>query len=560
MLKALKEKLTNSFGIFLVLLVATASVTPLLRSGYFPMHDDMQAMRVYEMNECIKDGQIPCRWVPNMGYGYGYPQFNFYGPTPYYLMEAFHLVGLSILTSVKVGFIIATFTSGIGMYLLGSALWGSVGGLVASTFYIYAPYRLVNFYVRGAVGELFAMAIIPFIFWSILKIYEGNKRAILYLAVSFSLLLTTHNISTLMYAPFIVFWLIYLSYQNKLLNKNLLKSKTHWHLVGGFTWGLILSAFFFLPNAFESKFVHIETLTQGYFNYLAHFLSIKQALFSTYWDYGGSEYGIYDTMMLGIGVLHFIIPLTFLMGALVTKSKHIKTLTLFLLLSLVAIFMTHSKSTFLWEFIGVLKFVQFPWRFLSVSTFFLSLSVGFIGVVVANSKTNFLIMFISLILIILFYHPYSRPKDWIHISDAEKFSGDSWQKQLTISIFDYLPIYAKMPPGTESPHTPVFQDGSAQTVSGKLGTDWQRWEVEVSSNSVKVIFPTYYFPGFEVYVNGNKSDIDYNNDLGLIAVHLSKGKNVVEVKMTNTPIRNGGNVLSFIGLLAIPYVLIKKYV
>jgi len=32
------------------------------------------------------------------------------------------------------------------------------------------------------------------------------------------------------------------------------------------------------------------------------------------------------------------------------------------------------------------------------------------------------------------------------MTDEEKFSGANWQKQLTSSIFDYLPIYAPLPP------------------------------------------------------------------------------------------------------------------
>ena len=68
------------------------------------MHDDMQGMRVNEMVKCFKDFQIPCRWVPSIGYNYGYPQFNYYGPLSYYVMSFFNLLGVGVFDSVKIGF------------------------------------------------------------------------------------------------------------------------------------------------------------------------------------------------------------------------------------------------------------------------------------------------------------------------------------------------------------------------------------------------------------------------------------------------------------------------
>src|SRR3989338_4820418 len=96
----------------LIVCLGTLTFTDLFHSGYFPMHDDMQAMRVHQMTKCFQDGQIPCRWVPDMGYGYGYPQFNYYPPLPYYFMTLIHLIGVPILTSVKIGFITTFVVSG----------------------------------------------------------------------------------------------------------------------------------------------------------------------------------------------------------------------------------------------------------------------------------------------------------------------------------------------------------------------------------------------------------------------------------------------------------------
>jgi hypothetical protein len=63
-----------------ILILLFWSVKPLFSSGYFTMHDDAQVGRVVAMGQALRDGQFPVRWVNYLGYGYGYPIFNFYGP------------------------------------------------------------------------------------------------------------------------------------------------------------------------------------------------------------------------------------------------------------------------------------------------------------------------------------------------------------------------------------------------------------------------------------------------------------------------------------------------
>jgi len=77
-------------------------------------------------------------------------------------------------------------------------------------------------------------------------------------------------------------------------------------------------------------------------------------------------------------------------------------------------------------------------------------------------------------------YSYFTPKDWLYITDADKFSGESWQKQLTISIFDYLPIYAKFPPISLAPAVPEVLEGEASFWNILRGVisrgDWLRVE------------------------------------------------------------------------------------
>ena len=94
--------LIKSHKEFFIGFVLTLSLLwPLLMAPFFSHHDDVQVIRLYEMDKCIKDGQIPCRWVPDLGGLYGYPIFNYYAPLPYYFGELFYFRIVIILQLLK---------------------------------------------------------------------------------------------------------------------------------------------------------------------------------------------------------------------------------------------------------------------------------------------------------------------------------------------------------------------------------------------------------------------------------------------------------------------------
>ena len=71
-------KIGKNLLFFLILIVAIIpTFYSLLKQDYYVMHDDTQMIRQLEFEKCLKDGQIPCRWTPDLGFGYGYPLFNF---------------------------------------------------------------------------------------------------------------------------------------------------------------------------------------------------------------------------------------------------------------------------------------------------------------------------------------------------------------------------------------------------------------------------------------------------------------------------------------------------
>jgi len=540
----------------LVIALTIPTFTSLLRPGFFPMHDDLQAMRVYQMELCFKSRQFPCRWVPDMGYQYGYPQFEYYGPLPYYVMTASHFLHLPLFDSVKLGFILPLILGNLTMFLLASSLFGNFGGLLSALAYGYSPYRASDLYSRGAMGENWAFVFLPLILYSLIELFKKpNLKKSVLLGMSLTLLLVTHLISILIFMPMVALIAFVLLLSSK--------EKTNFIKYGfvAVVWGFFIAGTFFLPVIFEKGYAHTESLIQGYFNYLAHFVTVKQLFGSTFWGYGSSEIGPTDDLSFFLGPVQLFLLAISLSMIFINFMKRKLNLgayiamgsTLFLLASL---FMSHEKSTFIWKAIPILTYLQFPWRFLVTANFFLCLTAGYFINYIKSRTRNVLLVVLGFLVVFLNVS-YFRPREWYHLTIWEKFSGQSWDKQLTISIFDYLPIYAKFPPAKPAPTLPYTKDIKVSVLDLRRRTSSFDFSVKSPADTTLTL-PQFDFPGWEVKLDDKIIPHNHDNDLGLISFYLPAGDHQIKAVLKNTPVRLVGDILTFIFLPLGIYICLRK--
>ncbi len=533
----------------------------LIRPGFFPMQDDLQAFRVEQMVKCLKDFQIPCRWIPDMGYQYGYPQFNFYPPSVFYLGGLLNLVGIQVIDAVKILFILGFVLSAFSMYFFLKTFLGQKWpAFVGAILYSVVPYKATEVYVRGSLSEFFSFVFFPLIFlFSLQLIRNGKRRYIAYLGLSIGLLLLTHNLMSFIFLPLYGVWVITLVALEK-------KWKVLPKVILGSLLGLGLAASFTLPVIFENKYVHIETLTGGYFDYRQHFVDIKQLFVSNHFGYGSSYLGPNDDLSLSVGIVQWILGVVAIIFSLLTfkKDKKLNVLTLVLgILSLAVLFLMHQKSSFIWAIIPGLNLLQFPWRFLSDSTFLLSIlgAVSIYKISAFNKKIGIGVGVIAITTLFVLHGSFFKPKEWINISDKEKFTGASWEKQLTISIFDYLPIYAKLPPNKKAPELPDTLEGKVEFKDYKKGSNFQIGEINVATNSATLRLPLFDFPGMVVKVDGKV--VPHIHDdcrgqeycLGLITFKVGEGSHEIEAKLHDTFIRQLGNIISVFAIVILGIIL-----
>jgi len=536
--------------IFLLTLLFIPAIFDLLKPGYFPMHDDLQIFRLYELDKCVKDGQLPCRWIPDGGFGYGYPMFHFYPPLPYYPAEIMHLLGVSLFTSIEVMFILSLLLSGYFMYFLSKEFFGQLGGLVAAVFYVYAPYHSVDVYVRGAMNEAWGMVWFPLILlfsYRLIKTKRISKRNFLGFSLSTAALMLSHNVMTMIFAPVAVLWSLYWLWQKKAW-KNLK------YLIFGGLFAVGLSAFFFIPVILEKNSVHVESMTIGYFNYLAHFADLKQMFISRFWGYGGSIWGPEDDMAFPLGHFHWILAGVVGLVSFIRFRKQKKERSLHLLIglllaiSLASIFLIHSRSVWFWDHLPVLYYTQFPWRLLTIPVFLFSFLVGALFLFTKPSFQKILAP-ILIIGVILWNLPFFKINYPVDVTREEKLSGRLWELQVTGGIFDYLPKTASRPPGSAGFSVPQFQEGNGGILDLEKGSNWLKFTANVSSNQAKLMLPIFGYPGMKVKVNNRQVDYQTDKDLGRIIIDLPQGTSSVSVKLHKTFVRHVSDLISLLSLL-----------
>lgn len=543
---------------FLIGLVLSLSLLwPLFAAPYFTHHDDVQIIRTFEMNKCFLDHQIPCRWVPDLGGLYGYPLFNYYAPLPYYFGELIYLLTHSLIISAKIMFAISFLGSYIFMYLLARKFWGNLGGSLSAIFYSFAPYHALDFYVRGAMGEMWGLMFFPAIFWATAKLEENSKISnFLLLAIFLAGLFTSHNLSAMIFLPFYLIWSLLLFFKKR--NKKFLYLG-----IGGFILGILLSAFYLFPVIAEKNLVHLETTVEGYFSYTEHFKGLRKVLLKRSWGYGASirevPGGEREGLSYQVGWVHLLgwilalISLKFLWK----KNRWISWVIIFSSIAGAgAIFMINPRSEFIWRSVDSLKYLQFPWRFLLLVIFFTSFISGSFSLTYLKEKRYIWVTLLVLIVSLNFF--YFKPEKFIQTSDKALLSGANWDKQIKRSIFDYLPIYAKEPPAELATQRYQILTGETKVVDFKEGTNWFSFKTDTKTHTI-IRLSQYYFPDWKIFVDGKQINVEYkNNSLGLMTIILGEGKHKVDARLYDTPIRAVSNTITLAATLLCLFLFLSQ--
>lgn len=547
--------------IFIIICLSYFTIRPLFISGFFPIHDDTQVQRVFEMKKSLADGMLPVRWVGDLGYGYGYPIFNFYAPSAYYIGGFLNLIGFDALIATKIMLGLAVVLSGITMYLLAKEFWGRIGGMISGVLYLFAPYHAVNIFVRGDFAELWAYTFIPLVFLGIYKISRRKKSWfwITVSALSFAAIIVSHNLTAMMITPFIIMYALILIISSSKNNRLRLTS----YVLRLFILGLLLPAFYWLPALSEMKYTNVISQIGGGADFKDHFVCLPQ-LWESPWGFGGSSSGCSnDGLSFRIGKIHLVLAslsliVLFLIFNRLDKQKIKIQLIFFIILFLTSVYFMLEISRPLWDAVPQMAYFQYPWRFLIIASFATSFLGGSIIVLLKlmtkNSRYQKIISVCFAVVVIsgsIFINSKLFAPQYISNAKSSDFTSELNLKWKTSKISDeYLPEnFAKPRRENEIPSSKFTAQNNTTKIT-MLEDRVQQFSAEITSDQNSIIHINLaYFPAWHIFLDN--SEISYQVISKGLRVTVPKGEHKLSAKFIQTPIQKLGNVLTITGVIAL---------
>ena len=536
------QKIISKYLLLVILILSIPAVRYLFVNGYFGVSDDLHIGWLFEMNRAVKSLQFPPRYVPDLSFGFGYPLFTFVYPLPFYIAEIFHLIGFSLVNSVKLVFGLSVPVSMYFMYKLLRVYMKEDFSLAGAVLYVYAPYRALEFFVRGTIGEITAFVFFPLIILAIIK----NKPYIL--ALSFAGLILSHNIMAYMFMPFLLLFVIL-----RIYFVSVDRSQSVVSSLKSLVLGLLCSVYFWLPAIYESTLMKYDTV----FNFYDHFPALKQFI-TPYWGYGASVPGNYDTMSFYMGAVGILVVIFGSIIFLLKRKKYSTEEKIFIswsiIVCLLSVFMMNFRSAWFWRNLPLLPYFQFPWRFLAMVT----LVSPIFMIVFSKFKIFRFVPFIVIFLSIFLNFNYFKTSEYLGRNDDYYINRyipiPSASKEYLKTSEEYL----RLPKGTEvrpdKNYPRAFTENSDALLEIKELNPLDAIIQTDSKSEFVLSYNKYKYPGFEAKVDGSRIKIESGEPYGQISFVVPSGKHLVEVRYRESPLRLFFDIVSLVVII----YLIKK--
>ncbi|OGG08332.1 hypothetical protein A2154_03600 [Candidatus Gottesmanbacteria bacterium RBG_16_43_7] len=489
--------------VILVLLLGTV-LLPLFLPG-FPITDDGDWMiiRLTSFYQNFREGQFPVRYLARLNYHYGYPVANFLYPGFLYIGSIIHAAGLSFVNSVKLILISSVIALTLFTYRWLRTFFPPITSQVAVIQSILSPYLLFDIYKRGSVGEVLAIAV------SSVCLYLLEAEMVYLLPFAMALLIVSHNSLALVFG---VILCMYALVRNKV-------RLIPWMLLGG-----LISAFFWVPAIFESRFVIFNNIrVSNPFLYFAYLPQLQ---------------------LLSVSII-----LSLVVGIFIRPKRVARATNYFVfVVCAVSIFLVIPISAPFWTFDTVARIFQFPYRFLAPTVIFGSWMVAN---VIDNSQKRYRLLWVAIFTVTSIYQAVF----WLNRTETViKTEGFYTTNEATTTVAnEYMPKWIKAFPSQRAEREIELIKGSGAIIIHKSNS--QKYNFTVNANEEAVVrINAMYYPGWGVSDNGQPKKIDFDNDFGLITFPISGGSHHIQAEFRETVFRfiiDTLSALAFIGALVL---------
>lgn len=501
----------------------------------------------------LSQGDFPVRWQDGFA-NYGMPIPLFGHQMTSYLGAFFIFLTNDPLTGYNLVIFFGAVLSVAGIYLFLREYTDKWSALIGVLLFNFAPYRIINIFIRGAVPEFFSHAYTGFILFVLKRWVEKNQARYIFLYIILaSLLLQTHPIAFLVQYILITSYYLYLVFMKKgSVLKNLAIFIASTFLAIG------IAGYYILPLLGEFKYFYYGTQSGLFLP--NHFLTVKNFLQPAwYYFYNGDTTTRGNFLHLG-GIELVIICITFLAFVINLKKTRKGEWLSSMLVSVfcVYVFLLSRYSVYFYEHIKMLGNIQHQWRML---TGLILIPPLLCALYISKMKSRNLRIFVGVCVILyiaFFRFPQLYGKNYvIEKKDTYIFTIDNL----------YAQVYNTIWTGPTQSYPVKKVKGEIIEGKGKITkrterNSWRVYEISVETPEARLVDNTFYFPGWKVFVDKKETPIEFQdmNYRGVITYRVPEGKHVVEVRFTDTKVRLLANAISIfsVGVFGLLVIFRKK--
>jgi len=493
-----------------------------------------------------KQGIVYPRWTAWMNHGFGEPRFIFYPPLSWILGAVLSLFFRGMWVPLVFIVLVQTF-AGVSAFSLLRRLVSDRAAIFGAACYTINPNAFLLTYVRSDFAEQLACAIFPLLLLAALRLANllgappPKSSPLASLAI-----------------PFAAVWLanapagVIASYSLAILFAWAAITQRSWKIafrgISGLALGFGLTCFYLIPAAYEQRWVNIgQALASG-------LLPSQNFLFTYIAD---AEHNRFNWIASFCAILLFLLCAVSALAsrrfASFAKSgdPHRKAWLALLVLAASATFLMLRFTTPLWNFLPKLRFVQFPWRWMSVLAL-----VGACFLASALQKRRGWDWLLLLLLLSVPLAYFLANNTWWDPDDMPTLEAAIANQTGFDGTDEYDPLgddHTNLPPN--APVTRILPAEAEDVPAPEARVQIQKWTTEEKSLRVDSPAPARLalrllnYPAWRVEVNGAHIVPGRPDNFDQMVIPILAGSSTIHVRFARTPDRTLGMLISILSVV-----------
>jgi hypothetical protein len=322
-----------------------------------------------------------------------------------------------------------------------------------------------------------------------------------------------------------------------------------------------VSAAYLLPLLFEKQFFNLNAFVAegGGFDFSKFFMypnMTGQMPPGNFWPVYYREFES-TVFLLAVCICIFLIRVLRIRIISPASASNIVNL-FFLVAALWSLFLLFGASSFLWNFIPFFKYIQFPFRWLNVTVFLVGFLFSAAGYwILENKKDKHSGRFTGISTVVLLFLVCAL-YDYKYIVTSPVFTPDelmppravNWTKEHLPAGVDMNKIKTEEIPGKRI--SLLSGEGNAEVITWNSS---YRSAKTVFKEDSRVRIRTFYFPGWQAYLDGIRTKIIKEDGTGAMLIDIPQGKHLLDLKFVDTPIRYYSKFVSIFSLLLVTIII-----